>query len=211
MLHKALWETAGCTEEDAVARLAVEMKGRKKRASGLLSTDDVNLNRKEWARYSAGARRTSRFIFSWMALMLGIFSLYTATHYAPSLFDRDGTIFETSKSTASMKLDMDDGHILSPYIKLFDLKRGYFRAGQKVTAQYDAPRGAQVELTLTRCKRAVVVEVFQCFPEDQQTVKITDSSGARKFVMPATGFYYLQEKVTLRNADDDYRIVWRRS
>ena len=110
-----------------------------------------------------------------------------------------------------MKLDMNEGHILSPYSKLFELKRGYFGAGQIVTAQYQAPADAHIELTLTRCKRAVVLEVFQCFPAEVQTVDITDTSGARKFTLPLSGFYYLQEKVTLSREDDDYRIVWRRS
>ena len=192
-----------------MGRVAVDIKRRRK-AAGLFSTENVNLKRREWKRLSEGRMSTSRFIFSWMALFAGLASCYTAMHYAPSLIGKNDLLAISTRDAASGKLDVSNENVLAPYLKLFDLRRAYMRKGQTIIAQYENPRGMDVDLHITKCRQAPVIEVFNCEPVGQQVVTIRDKSGAREFRVADSGFYYFNEAVRRGEDDGDYRIVWRR-
>jgi len=192
-----------------VARVAVDIKRRRK-AAGLFTTENVNLKRREWKRLSGNRMGPMRFVFSWVALLVGLFSCYTALHYVPSLIGKADLLAISTNDSASAKLDVENDNIFSPYIKIFDLRRAYMRSGQSIQAQYDMPRGMAIDLHITKCRTAPVIEVYNCDPVSSQVVTITDTSGAREFMVSEAGFYYFDEVVKRGNPNDDYRIVWRR-
>ena len=182
----------------------------KGKASGTFTTENVKLSNRELKRANfSAARRTSRFVFSWMALMFGLFMIYTSLHYAPALFSPSEVLGVTSHKTSGKKLD--NKHVLSPLVDLFRLKRGYFHEGQTLSAQYKLPPGATADLVIIRCKRMVIVEVFSCEPVASQRVQVADGTGAREFRVGAEGFYFVDDKVNLAHAGDPYTIVWQRT
>jgi hypothetical protein len=152
----------------------------------------------------------ARFVFSWLALLIGLFSCYTAIHYVPSLIGKSELLAVSTRDTASAKLDVDKESFFAPYIKIFDLKRAYMRQGQTIQAQYEMPRGMTIDLHITKCRNAPVLEVYNCEPVGSEVITIRDRSGAREFRVSEAGFYYFDEVIKRGNADADYRIVWRR-
>ena len=181
----------------------------KGKASGTFTTENVTLSNREMKRMNFSARRTSRFVFSWMALMFGLFMVYTSLHYAPALFKPDEILGVSSHRTSGKKLE--NRHLLSPLVDLLQLERGYFHAGQTMSAQYKLPPGAEADLTIVRCKRAMIVEVFSCDPVAQQTVRVADGTGAREFRVAEEGFYFVDTQVHLAHAGDPYTVIWQRT
>ena len=180
---------------------------KKRVRSALMSTHDVDVSRRDLRRHEATRMGPVRFVFSWMALALGISSLYTAAHYIPAFRSVDVVESGTDLERSDVLFDVEDTNPLAPYLDHFQLKRTYVKPGSTLSVQYRTD-GAPVDLFITQCRNVPVLEVFHCDPVAVREVGISDRSGRREFRFREGGFYHLGE-----HAPDDarYRVVWRRT
>jgi|GEM_PF-2542596 len=188
-----------------MAEIAIQAK-RRKGASGLFKTDNVRMTAREKKRLRAGHTRRSagRILGSWAALMLGLASCYTAMFYVPSILPVHKYIALSEPGRADPRLEADG--VLAPYLAMFKMRRAYMRSGQTVSVQYRNLGTGALDLTITQCRRAPVIEVFRCTPVSAKTTTITDRSGTRSFSIGESGFYYFSTTTT----SDSYRILFKR-
>ena len=186
----------------AVFKLPVK---KRRVASGIMSTHNVDVSGRDLRRHRQGAMGPGRFVGSWLALMLGLFSAYTAMHYVPAFRSTD--VVESKQNRSDALMAVDDGHPFTPYIDHLQLKRTYVKPGSTLSVQYRTD-GTPVDLYITQCRNIPVVEVYSCDPVAVREVKVSDRSGRREFRFQDGGFYHFSEK-----ASDDarYRVVWRRT
>ena len=186
----------------AVFKLPVK---KRRVASGIMSTHNVDVSGRDLRRHRQGAMGPGRFVGSWLALMLGLFSAYTAMHYVPAFRSTD--VVESRQDRSDALLAVDDGHPFTPYIDHLQLKRTYVKPGSTLSVQYRTD-GTPVDLFITQCRNIPVLEVYRCDPVAVREVKVTDRSGRREFRFQDGGFYHFSE----RSVDDArYRVVWRRT
>ena len=187
----------------AVFKLPV--KKRRRVASGLMSTYDVDVSGRDLRRHRQSAMGPARFVGSWMALMLGLFSVYTAVHYIPAF--RSADVVESGQERSDVLLAVDDRHPFTPYLDHLQMKRTYVKPGSSLSVQYRTD-GKPVDLFITQCRNIPVVEVYRCNPVAIREVNVRDTSGRREFVFLEGGFYHFSEQ-----SEDDarYRVVWRRT
>ena len=173
--------------------------------SGLMSAYDVDVTGRDIRRHQQGTMGPARFVGSWIALLLGLFSVYTAIHYIPAF--RSVDVVESEQSRSDVLMDVDDSHPLTPYLDHLQLKRTYVKPGSTLSVQYRTD-GKPVDLFITQCRNIPVLEVYRCDPIAVREVNVRDRSGRREFQFLNGGFYHLSEK-----AGDDarYRVVWRRT
>ena len=195
----------GAPWEADMAEIAVQAK-RRKGTSGLFNTNGVRLSARDRKRLRAGNTRRSaaRFVFSWTALMLGLASCYVALFYVPSIVPVHKYISISEPGRADPRLEADG--VLAPYLALFKMRRAYVRAGQTLSVQYRNAGDAPIDLVVTQCRRAAVMEVFRCQPVSVREFTVGEASGARTFRVVESGFYHFTEHTT----SPDYRIIWKR-
>lgn len=188
-----------------MAEVAVQAK-RRKGVSGLLKTDDVRLSERDKKRLrdSYTRRSAARFVFSWAALTIGIISCYVAMFYVPSIVPVHKYISISEPGRADPRLDKEG--VFAPYLTLFKMRRAYVRAGQTLSVQYRNAGDAPIDLVVTQCRRAAVMEVFRCQPVSVREFTVGEASGARTFRVVESGFYHFTEHTT----SPDYRIIWKR-
>ena len=182
---------------------------RNSKAKGLFQTGQVKMSRKDARRMRQSYTRKSvgRFVSSWAALSLGLASCYVAMFYVPSLINVKKALAISTPESQSARLDHRKDNVLTPYLKMFEMKRAYMRAGQSLNAQYNLPRGQQLDLEIVKCRSAVVVEVFRCDPVGVQRISLAAGTGAHQIRIPESGFYHFQEV----GSATDYRVVWKRA
>ena len=174
-------------------------------ASGIMSTYDVGVTDRDIRRHMQGAMGPARFVGSWLALLLGLFSAYTAMHYVPAFRSTD--VVESRRVQSDALMSVDDSHPLTPYLDHLQMKRTYVKPGSTLSVQYRTD-GTPVDLFITQCRNIPVVEVYRCSPVAVREINVTDRSGRREFRFREGGFYHFSE----RSADDArYRVVWRRT
>ena len=172
-------------------------------ASGLMSAYDVEFTERDIKRHIQGSMGPVRFVSSWVALMLGLFFVYTAIHYIPAFRSTD--VVESERSDALMAVD--DSSPFTPYLDHLQLKRTYVKPGSTLRVQYRTD-GSPLDLFITQCRNIPIVEVYRCTPVVVHEVNVTDTSGRREFQFNEGGFYHFRER---SSADAHYRVVWRRT
>ena len=170
-----------------------------------MSAYDVEVSDRDLKRHKQGAMGPARFVGSWLALSLGLFSAYTAMHYVPAF--RSSDVVESSRDRSDALMSVDDSHPFTPYLDHLQLKRTYVKPGSTLSVQYRTD-GTPVDLFITQCRNIPVVEVYRCDPLAVREVNVRDTSGRREFQFREGGFYHFSEHAS---EDARYRVVWRRT
>lgn len=155
-----------------------------------------------------------RLVLSALSLLAGLGMIYVSMHYLPALFHPQSAIdlrSSTIKDRRDLSVRSKYGPILGPYIDAFFMKRTYLEGGQSIEIHYNLPIGAELELAIQQCRRIFVIEVFKCDVIASKAVTVRGGeTGRRTFNFPNTGFYHFDDRLTLENPDQPYRIVWSR-
>ena len=84
------------------------------------------------------------------------------------------------------------------------------KPGQSIDIKYDLPKGAYAKLDIVQCRRAWVLEIFNCDVVGRYSTKTKRQTGIETFTLPQGGFYYFQENVFDVPDGEPYRIMWER-
>lgn len=154
------------------------------------------------------------------ALLTGAFFIYTALHYITPYFSNGDALRIGGQDTIE-KIDAKfDDTLTERLLHSFKKSEVFVPKGRYIQIEYTIPRGATIDVTLTRCKGIPVVEVFNCTPTSTQTETISGKSrGMEKFRFGKSGFYAVQHKVNLPATPVDKEsakqpekttVLWRR-
>jgi len=138
---------------------------------------------------------------------------YVALHYIPAYLGLQKVVAISNLDNSAARLAKDDEiALLSSYIDPFRMKRTYLRSGQSIQAQYSLPEGATLNLSIKRCRPALIIEIFDCQVIGEKTARVTrDKVGTQRFQFQEAGFYLFDEHVTQPTAKDQkFRVVWSR-
>lgn len=195
-----------------MARFGIQTKSRRK--AGISGFHAAYLNDRGTLRRrkKLGLLRT---IFTGLSLLLGASMIYVAFHYVPAFVQPKQVLKFVSGDSAAMKTyDFDRKSKLyqffGPYAKAFTLDRAYMKPGQSIDIKYDLPKGAYAELQIVQCKRAWVVEIFNCDVVSRFSSQTKRQSGVESFTLQQGGFYYFREDTFNVPDGEPYRIVWER-
>ncbi len=162
-----------------------------------------------------------RLIGSAVSICLGLTLAYASIFYVPAFIDFKGAMhvvgIDQNKKPLVAKVQSNSSQkwgILSPYVDMFRLPRGYLRSGQKLHVDYIISPGTELELTIRQCVSYPVLEVFRC--EETRDQKVTISSpreGAQTFRVSEPGFYYYSGKTINKDGSAEtrpYAVAWQR-
>lgn len=173
-------------------------------------------SRKQLRRGNLERKRTSK-IGALVSLSLAGLLVYSSLHYIGAFVDIGKVVGVSSRT-----LDLDSGpqgarKLTSSLSHRSDFKRIYLRKGQAISVEYALPSGARLDLSILQCEQRPVLEVFNCKPIGERTVKIRQKTqGSSTIYVSEPGFYYFADKVTLADGlpakrGQSYEIVWRRA
>jgi len=180
-----------------MARFGIKSKSRRKAAVGGFHAEYLNDRTAIRQRKQLGLLRS---LFSGLALLFGGGMIYVAMHYIPAFVQPKQILkFASGDSAAHKTYDFDrksKAHdIFGPYIKLFPLDRAYMKPGQTIMIKYDLPEGAYANLEITQCRRAWVVEVFDCEVVSSFKARTKRRSGVESYALKQGGFYHFKQAV----------------
>lgn len=154
-----------------------------------------------------------RLGFTIITFLLAIFLTYSSLFYFPAYTIKPSIVRVATQDGAvpSVEID-DDSQGLGNYLKLLIMRRGYLRQGQSVTASYSLDEGMRMELAISRCNKAVILEIYMCGKTLTQSVVIGNTREGRvNFTANSGGFYFFEEKVISPvNYAPKYTVSWRR-
>lgn len=157
------------------------------------------------------------------AVLIGVFSIYTAMHYITPYFSH-GNVLRTGSDEAVATVDAEfNASLTDRLLHSFKQSDVFIPKGKYVQMDYIIPRGATIDVTLTRCKSIPIIEVFNCIPASSQTETISGKMrGSARFRFGKSGFYVFQHAVNLPAVSDVAKpndapekivppsIIWRR-
>lgn len=195
-----------------MARFGIKSKSRRKASVGGFHAEYLNDRSSLRKRKKMGLIRT---IFSGLSLLLGGIMIYVAMHYIPAFVQPQKILkFASGDATALKTYDFDRKskvhELFGPYIQLFHLDRAYMKPGQSINIKYDLPKGAYAKLDIVQCRRAWVVEIFQCDVVSRFSSKTKRQSGVESFALKQGGFYYFKHDVVGVPEGEPFRIIWQR-
>ena len=157
-----------------------------------------------------------RLIGSALSWILGLFIVYCAIFYVPAFVNLRSTmdVAGLKPKTAVLPAANEKPGVLTPYLRLLNARRGFFRSGQILQVDYALSPGTELTLTIRKCEAPVIVEIFTCNSVQDQTIRISKPrEGSQMFRVSEAGFYYYSE--TTRNLDGSedekpHVVLWRR-
>jgi len=195
-----------------MALFGMQIKSRRKAGIGGFHADYLNDRTAMRQRKQMGYLRT---VFSAFSLLFGGFMIYVSMHYIPAMVQPQKILKFASESTVhTQTYDFDRKSkaykIFGPYIEMFKLERAYMRPGQSVEIKYDLPSGASAKLDIYQCRRAWIVEIFDCRVVSKFSTKTKKRTGVASFALKQGGFYHFKQDVVGVPEGESYRIVWER-
>lgn len=195
-----------------MARFGIKNKSRRKAGVGGFHAEYLNDRVGIRQRKQMGLLRT---ILSGVSLLFGGGMIYVAMHYIPAFVQPQKVLkFATGDSVALQTYDFDRKSkvhdIFGPYLKLFHMDRAYMKPGQKINIKYDLPKGAYANLDIVQCRRAWVVEIFECDVVSRFNSKTKRRSGVESFALQQGGFYYFRHEAVGIPEGEPFRIIWER-
>lgn len=195
-----------------MALFGMTMKSRRKASIGGFHAEFLNDRTAIRQRKQMGYLRT---LFSALALLFGGLMIYVSMHYIPAFVQpRKILKFASNDAVALNTYDFDRNSkihkVLGPYVELFHLDRAYIKPGQRIDIKYDLPTGAYADLEIIQCKRAWVIEIFDCRVISKFSTKTKRSRGAESYALDIGGFYHFRENVVGVPEGESYRIKWER-
>jgi len=183
---------------------------KKAKPSGAFSFDTLILTGRSKHRTMSNAR----LVGTAASLFFGGIMCYTAMHYLPAYVNKTTILSYTNADTSAARLNSTSPvkSVIQPYLELFDLKRTYLRPGQRIQVQYDIPKNAKLNLTIKRCARNVLFEVYKCQVVGERKVTVSNKTiGTQEFRFQEGGFYLFDDEI-VRTASKktDYQVIWRR-
>ncbi|MGJ8564907.1 MAG: hypothetical protein ACSHXY_15310 [Alphaproteobacteria bacterium] len=148
-----------------------------------------------------------------LSLFLGLAVLYASAFYAPAYINFNQAI---GASTENLKLpeQNDSNTFLTPYVKMFKIRRGFVKPGQALKIDYALSPGTYMTVHVKKCNAPVFLEVIYCMNTSEQSTKIVGpSKSARTFLMKEPGFYYFDEFVMNMDGSPTkkpYKVLWTR-
>lgn len=146
------------------------------------------------------------------AFAMGGMICYISLHYVPAFLSPSNYLNMPEGNPSATRLDTTEASpIIAHYLDFTSVKRTHLRKGQALQVQYTRPENANIELEITRCKSAFLVEVFKCEAVGTKSIQIKDGViGTHRFFFEDAGFYRLRERVRGVTSQDHYRVVWSR-
>ncbi len=195
-----------------MALFGMRIKSRRKAGIGGFHADYLNDRTGIRQRKQMGILRT---IFSALSLLFGAFMIYVAMHYMPALIQPKKVLKFATGDSASIntyEFDRDSKFhgIFGPYLKMFALERAYLTSGQSLNIKYDLPVGASAKLDIYQCRRAWVIEIFDCHVVSKFSTETKLRSGVESFALKQGGFYHFRQTVSNVPDGEAFRIVWER-
>lgn len=195
-----------------MARFGLKNKSRRKRNIGGFHAEYLTDRTALRQRKQMGLLRT---LLSGFSLLFGGCMVYVAFHYIPAFIQPKQVLkFASGDSAAIKTYDFDRKsafhEIFGPYVKLFHLDRAYMKPGQSIMIKYDLPKGAYANLDIVQCRRAWIVEVFDCEVVSTYNTRTKRHKGVESFALSQSGFYHFKQDVVGVPEGEPYRIVWER-
>lgn len=195
-----------------MALFGMKMKSRRKAGIGGFHAEYLNDRTAIRQRKQMGYIRT---IFSALSLLFGGFMIYVAMHYIPAFVQPSKILkIATGEPASSNTYDYDRKSkiydVFGPYVEVFKLERAYLQAGQSINIKYDLPKGAYADLEIVQCRRAWVIEIFDCRVASKFSTKTSNSRGVESFSLKDGGFYHFRQVVSGVPEGETYRITWQR-
>ena len=190
----------------------IRSKSRRKAGIGGFHAEYLNNRTNLEHRKQLGLTRT---IMSSASLLLGGVMFYVALHYIPAFIQPRHVLKMATGDSAALRTDNFDRNSkahtsLSAFRELFMLDRAYIMPGQSVDIKYDLPEGAHAKLDIVQCRRAWVIEIFNCDVVGRFSTETTRHSGVETFKLKEGGFYYFHDEAIGVAPGEPYRILWER-
>jgi hypothetical protein len=167
-------------------------------------------------RYKIKRRRKPTGFLSSIAslcfLSAGAVFCYVSLHYVPAFLSSTNYVDMPEVNQSATRLNTaETNSFTSHYLDFTSVKQAYLRKGQALQVQYTRPENANIELEITRCKSAFLVEVFKCESVGTRHIEIKGGAiGTHRLFFEDAGFYRLKESVRGAASGDNYRVVWSR-
>lgn len=193
-----------------MAIFGLQFKNRRKSAIGGFHADYIDKKNHRSTSKPIGLVRT---LASALSLIFGGFACYIALHYIPAYMGLNKIMSAPSLNHSRPDpLGKNSLPIISDYLNPFRIRRAYIRAGQSASVDYSIPAEAQLHVTITRCRPAFIIEIFQCEAIEQSTAILEDKTfGSHHFRFKYSGFYLFGESVEQRgNESQPYKVTWSR-
>jgi len=159
-----------------------------------------------------------RWIFGTaLSVLFGIFSLYVSIHYLTAYFTPQQYLWDSRGNSSANQMEGGEFGVIDTLLNSFARQQAYIRAGKGLEVHYVLPKGKTIELTVTRCKPLLVLEVFNCFPAEEKIFPISgQQKGVERYIFGQGGFYTYQSTLLDANGQavshqDGYRVIWRRA
>ena len=195
-----------------MALFGMKVKSRRKAGIGGFHAEYLNDRTAIRQRKQMGYLRT---LFSALSLLFGAFMIYIAMFYIPAFVQPKKVLnMVTEGSLGAQTYDFEREstfhRMFGPYLSVFKLNRAYMQPGQSIQIKYDLPAGAHVKLEVSQCRRAWVVEIFDCRVLKTFNARTQQRSGIETFSLQEGGFYHFDQTVVGVPAGEPYRLVWQR-
>ena len=162
-----------------------------------------------------------RLVGSAVSISLGLMIAYCSLFYVPAFVDFKGAMrvvgIDQDQKPLTLEQQAERAErwgVLAPYIRQFQLPRGYLRSGQKLHVQYALSPGTELTLSIKRCASVPILEVFKCQVAQEQTVNIRRPlEGVQTFRVSEPGFYYYTQATVNRDGSEEvkpYAVMWQR-
>lgn len=185
---------------------------------GHISSDSNRYLLSEMARESENAAYSYKRLFTSILILIAAgFAIYIALPYATA-FRQDSAVGVSQFKQIGLG---EAGEGLEKYSRVITKRFGkrpvYLREGQRLTAYYALPKGAQITMNIRRCANKPIIEVFKCDIVDSLDETITPRvSGSYPFTANTAGMYIFTETVILPDKNlgqrhENYEITWRRN
>ncbi len=188
---------------------------------GVTNRSFVGFSQQDWGQiddYVAEDEKVGmsprRLLLSTLSLTLGIGLCYCSLFYLPAYF-KENRVFQVSTNTdlePSLRGEPVRAGWFTPYLDLLRVKRGYFKAGQIIEAEYVLSKEDDFVITLTRCASRPILEIFSCKPvETVEYIQSDTMRGKLRIQAPNSGFYNVSEYSTAEQPNDlKYAVLWKR-
>jgi hypothetical protein len=155
-----------------------------------------------------------RLLTTAISLFLGLALCYCSLFYLPAYFE-DNRVFQASSHKdlePSLSGEPIKAGWFTPYLDLLRVKRGYFKAGQIIEAEYVLSKENDFVISVTRCASRPIIEIFSCKPlETIEYVQSDTMRGKLRIQAPSNGFYNVTEFSRGEQPSDlKYAVLWRR-
>lgn len=188
---------------------------------GVTNRSFVGFSQQDWGQiddYVAEDKKVRmsprRILVSSLSLILGIGLCYCSLFYLPAYF-KDSRVFQVSTDKdlePSLRGEPVRAGWFTPYLDLLRVKRGYFKAGQIIEAEYVLSKEDDFVIALTRCASRPIIEIFSCKPvETVEYVQSDTMRGKLRIQARSSGFYNVSEYSTAEQPNDlKYAVLWKR-